>query len=116
MSAITAFTELQDRAGREVAQSIAAFVEEVRGQDLSQLATKADIHDLEQKIMAQNGILEQKIMAQGGSLEQKILVQSNTIDQKLHDMENRLNIRMQWTAFFQILTTVGALIALAKLL
>ena len=87
MSAITAFTDSQDRAGREVAQSIAAFVEETRSQDLTQLSTKADLQAAESKI-----------------------------EQKLHELEMRLNSRMQWTAFIQILTTVGALVALAKLL
>lgn len=87
MTKIAAYTALQDAFGKEHAQLLAEYLEVQDEKNLARLATKDDLKDLEIRLL--------KEMAKS---------------------REDLLTRLQWTAFIQIITTIGALITLAKLL
>lgn len=120
MSTISAYTNLQDRLGREQAQVIAEFIEQAHSEDFSTLATKADLQQLRVETRADLQQFRVETRADSQELRAETKVDNQELrlyfEQKLHDLEMRLNSRMQWTAFVQILTTVAAIIGLAKFL
>jgi hypothetical protein len=87
MTKIAAFTALQDAFGKEHAQVLAEFLEVQDEKKFDQLTTKDDLKDLEIRLL-----------------------------KEMTRSREDLLTRLQWTSFIQIITTIGALIALAKLL
>ena len=96
MTRISAYTALQERFGKEQAQALAEFVESQEGPDLSRLATKDDLKDLELRLIKDASKTREDL--------------SREIAKAREDMITRMN----WTTIIQVITTVGALVALAK--
>jgi hypothetical protein len=87
MNQIAAFQSLEDRFGREQATAIAEFMSSKNDPDLSRFVTKEDLTNLELRLVKE-------------------------LAKTREDMITRMN----WTTIIQVLTTVGALIAIAKII
>jgi hypothetical protein len=93
MTRIAAFTALQKALGQESAEVVAEYIESQQVQpDLSHLTTKDDFKDLKIEMLKEFAAIRQEIAK---------------------TREEFLN-RLIWTAFIQVLTVVGAIIALVK--
>lgn len=101
MTKIRAYTALQDQFGREQAQVLAEFIESVEGPDLGQLATKDDVFVLKDDITALKSDLK--------DLEIRLLKE---LAKSREDMIRRTS----WATIIQVLATIGAMAALAKLI
>ncbi len=115
MSAIAAHTNLQDRLGREQAQVIAEFVEQNRAEDISLVATKADLQEMRLATKADLKAESQELR----ELIHKLTLDTNELFSKLElkisEQFQALNTRTIWANIAQVLAIVGALLALAKL-
>lgn len=96
MTRISAYTALQDSFGKEQAQALAEFVESQEGPDLSRFATKDDLKDLELRLIKDTSKTREDLTKEIAKIREDMI------------------IRMNWTTIIQVLTTVGALVALAK--
>lgn len=94
MTRISAYNALQESFGNEQAKALAEFLESKEGPDLSRFATKDDVKNLELKLT---------------DLELRL---TKEIAKTREDMISRTN----WATIIQVLTTVGALLALSKVL
>jgi hypothetical protein len=93
MTRIAAFTALQKALGQESAEVVAEYVESQQvQQDLGHLATKDDLKDFKIELLKEFANVRQEIAK---------------------TREEFLN-RLLWTAFLQVLTIVGAIVALVK--
>ena len=109
MTKIGAYNVLQERFGKEQAQAIAEFVELQEGPDLSQFATKEDLRNLELRLVKDGANTREELRKEIASTREEF---TKEIAKVREDMIARMN----WTTLIQVLTTVGALIALAKLI
>ncbi len=99
MTKIAAYTALQDAFGREQARALADFLEQSQEKpDLSELATKADIVRLQQDFKQDMKDLRLDFVREIAKTREEFL--------------NRL----LWTTFLQVLTIVGAIVAIVKFL
>jgi hypothetical protein len=103
MTRIAAFQSLEDRFGREQATALAEYIESQDKPDFSRLATKEDLARFATKEELQ--AVKQDL----ASLELRLV---REIAKTREDMLSRMN----WTAIIQVLTTIGALIALSKII
>ena len=103
MTKIAAYTALQDAFGREQARALADFFEQTQEKpDLSELVTKADLQR------------EMTALRQDFKQEMKDL-RLDFVREIAKTCEEFLN-RLLWTTFLQVLTIVGAIVAIVKFL
>ena len=103
MTRISAYTALQENFGKEQAQALAEFVESQEGPDLSRYASKDDIQVVRQDLKD----LELRLVKDASKTREDL---SKEIAKVREDMITRMN----WSTIIQVITTVGALVALAK--
>ena len=96
MTKISAYTALQESFGNEQAKALAEFVESQDKPDFSKLVTKDDLSRFSTK----------------DDLKDLELRFTKEIAKTREDMISRTN----WATIIQVLTTVGALLALSKVL
>lgn len=112
MSNVASYLKLQDRPGKDQAETVAEYYEQHEPVKFSSLATSAELAVVKTDLAA--------VKADLAAVKAELKADNKDLrlyfEQKLHDLEMSLNSRMQWTAFVQILTTVAAIIALAKFL
>ncbi len=104
MTRISAYTSLQDQFGKEQAQALAEFIESQDGPHLSRYASKDDIQSVKQDLKD----LELRLTKDLSKTREDL---SKEISKSREDMITR----MKWSTIIQVLTTVGALVALAKI-
>jgi CRISPR/Cas system CMR subunit Cmr6 (Cas7 group RAMP superfamily) len=72
------------------AEAIVRAIKESRDFDFSRLATKDQLKNLEQKLIAETKIIEQKIETTQQSLEQKIENVEQNLEQKIENVEQKI--------------------------
>jgi predicted RNase H-like nuclease (RuvC/YqgF family) len=126
---VALYDRLRDTLGAQQAQVIAEFVEDSASHDFSNLATKEDYLLLRADVeVLKVGQLSNKEDVRGLKAEikelrseiQQVKAEIHELDNKMREMEVRimekLASRVNTSTLIQVITTVGALIALSKLL
>lgn len=116
MPRIAAYNALQDHFGREQAQVLAEFVESQDGPDLSQFATKGDLKDLELRLTKDLATLREEIGSSREEFKGEIASLRVEFKSEIAKTREEMLTRMNWAVIIQVLTTVGALVTLAKLI
>ncbi len=109
MSKIALFQTLEDRFGREHATALAEFIEHQQDPAQSRYATKDDLKDLELRLIKDIAKTREELGKDIAKTREEL---GKDIAKTREDMITRLN----WSTIIQVLTTVGALAAIAKVI
>jgi hypothetical protein len=109
---VAAFQTLEDRFGREQATALAEYIESQPGADVSRLATKEDLVKFATKEDVQ--AIKQEL-TRFATKDELLALELRLVKEMAKTREDMLS-RMNWTAIIQVLTTIGALIALSKII
>ena len=116
MTKLRAYTAWQDQFGKEQAQTLADFIESQESPDLSRLVTKDDLQLLRQDTKDEIQLIRQDMKDLEIRLIKELAQNREESNQGIAKAREDMISRMNWTTIIQVLTTIGALAALAKII
>ena len=115
MTRISAYTSLQDQFGKEQAQALAEFIESQDGPDLSRYTSKEDIQAVRQDLKNDIQAVKQDLKDLELRLTKDLSKTREDLSKEIAKSREDMITRMNWSTIIQVITTVGALVALAKI-